>query len=199
MRRLVHQFISDLPEADVTLWARNEVHEGLARWTIGEGPGTRTSDLRRLIAGNRASEWVVIADDDVWLSRGDFATLITRARETDSVLIQPSHARTGSQHSHKVTVAKGDHGVRKVGFVEIGPIVAAHVTIARQLLPEDCGPAGWGLEWYWAGGLGLAHRMAIVDDVQMMHPNPIGRPSDEDLQYLERMRAQFSHVYFPPE
>ena len=83
--------------ADVRLWALDEISSELADQTLGFGPGTRFTNLNKLYNAKPIVEgsWVVLADDDVMFVRGSLTRTISIMRQAGLSLAQPSQSILG--------------------------------------------------------------------------------------------------------
>jgi len=181
------------PGADVRLWALDRPAPALASLTVGEGPGDRFPLLNRALAAPRhPAAWVVLADDDVAVTRGSVAGLVDRCRGAAVDLAQPAHDRR-SHVSHDLTRRRPALVAREVGYVEQGPLVVLSPRAQTRLLPlpEDVG-MGWGIEYRWSAARRDGLRLAIVDAVAMRHLAPAATGYDIDAARAvgRRLRAE---------
>ena len=92
VRALLIQVGSD---ADVRLWAFDDVVPELADRTVGCGSGTRFANLNKLYNSKPVDPraWVMVADDDTFFVRGDLASMVTLMQRAEFSLAQPGQAR----------------------------------------------------------------------------------------------------------
>jgi hypothetical protein len=175
------------PQAEIHLWALDEITSELAAWTVGQGPGTRFELLNRLLVRDTPA-WGLVADDDVRFVRGDAATFVRLARQLALDISQPAHA-LGSHVSHTFTRPTPLCAARITSFVEIGPVVALSPAALSHVLPFPEEGMGWGTEAAWSE---LQHsaglQLGIVDAVRLRHIGAIGAQysSEEAFVALER-------------
>ena len=158
-------------DADIRLWALDEVAPDIADMTLGCGPGGRFDHLNWLYAARPVTEgaWVVVADDDVIFVRGDIPETIAAMKLAGFNLAQPGQSLIG-YWTQLFNVGRPFTKASDTNSVEIGPIFVADAAISHEILPfpENTG-MGWGVEadWYQAKAKGF--RIGIVDSCRMMH------------------------------
>jgi hypothetical protein len=174
---------------DVALWSLDDVPASLEEATRGRGPGSRLQLLNRLLEHARGlPRWVVLCDDDVGFVRGDVVRLVSESEAAGFGLSQPAHAE-GSHVSHGHTRAVARSRARSVPFIEAGPVSVLSPTWCGRVLPlPEWRGMGWGLELEWMDLRDEGCILGIVDRVQYLHLDPIGRTYDESAE-RERMRA----------
>ena len=166
-----HTLVEDALRAGLEprLWALDTPVSALTRWTVGTGPGLRQELLNRLVP-DASDGWVVFADDDIVIRDGSLALLLTIATRIGLDLAQPGHDAR-SRASTEFVRARPRVGVRRTGFVEIGPLLALDARARDALLPLDESLGmGWGQDYLWArvvDGDGLT--AGIVDAVRIRH------------------------------
>lgn len=161
-------------QADVYLWALDEVATDLAPHTVGTGPGERLELLNRLLGGARPTGAVVVCDDDVSFSRGSLRRLLELSWVFGLDVAQPAHAR-GSHHSHRITRVWPGAIARLTRFVEVGPIVVVAARARAQVIPFPVEYGmGWGLDVVWSDLVDEGLRLGIVDEVRIMHHGAVG-------------------------
>lgn len=172
VRILARQFAA----ADLRVWAIDGPVEELRPHTVGTGPGQKFELLNRLLASSPVPDdhWIVVADDDVVISRGTGQELIRVGDRARFDLFQPGHSLS-SLYVHTFLV--GRPGVRAdlVTFVEIGPLFVVAPTKRAAFLPfpDDVG-MGYGLELQWWGEQSAGARLGLVSQCLMTHLNPVG-------------------------
>lgn len=184
----VQRFLERHPGARAALWALDEAHPTLRALTVGEGGGTRFALQNRLVEALAPAddEWLVMADDDVLMQRGDLVQTAALAERLGFDLCQPSHAH-GSHISWRTTRRRPLKVARTTRWVEIGPVVLFDRAARERVLPFPEQGMGWGVEAEWA-----AHRelgMGIVDAFRMRHLVPSQKSydtSDEQRDLEER-------------
>lgn len=166
------------PHGRAFLWCLDEaVPDSLSDCTVGWGPGTRWELLNRLVtsAGDEvgADDWIVVADDDVYFSRGDILRLVTTAARAGFDLAQPAHAFL-STHTYTFNNGRRFSRARLVGFVEIGPLFVVGPRFRDRFIPfpEDDG-MGWGTEIHWSAERRLGARLGLVDSCRIVHCGPV--------------------------
>jgi hypothetical protein len=174
---------------DVALWSLDEAPATLDASTRGRGPGLRLQLLNRLVEPFRGVQrWIVLCDDDVEFVRGDVVGLVSESEAAGFGLAQPAHAE-GSHVSHGQTRAAARSRARAVSFIEAGPVSVISPTWCERVLPlPEWRGMGWGLELEWMDLREEGCILGIVDRVQYLHLDPIGRTYDESAE-RERMRA----------
>jgi hypothetical protein len=178
-------------DAQMLVWALDNVAPELAPWTVGHGPGLRIELLNRLYAHLPADfgGWLVLADDDVVLSMGTLAQAVELAGLAGFGLCQPAHDRN-SRRSHRINEAHAMSVARLTTFVEVGPIVLISPQWRNRVLPMPetygMGP-GLESEWMRLGDKGC--RLGVLDAVRVSH---LGIPGSEyDLeQSVAAFRAE---------
>ena len=175
-----------LPDANVSLWALDRPDPVLRAWTVGSGPGTRTTLLNRLWEGVRRSvasdALVIIIDDDVAISSRQLDLYLRACRAAGLDLAQPAHLAR-SYTSWPFVRQRLNTYVRLTRFVEQGPLITLSRAAAELLLPlpEELG-MGWGLEAVWARKAAKGLRLGIVDAAAMRHLTPVSRAYARDEQ-----------------
>jgi hypothetical protein len=175
---------------DVRLWALDEVHDDLKAWTTGSGPGAKYELINRLVEGVNESHYVIVADDDIVIARGDIQKLIGIGRRAHLDLFQASHA-WGSFNTYPITSRRFLSVARETTFVEIGPLfVVAPEWRGRFLpFPDDIG-MGWGLEIFWYEIQRQGCRFGVVDAVSLLHLQaPGGTYASDGAEQLRLERA----------
>src|SRR5689334_22505303 len=91
------------------------------RWDLATRPGEKFDLLHQLILAHppEENEWIVIADDDVVLSRGDLRRFVAISARLGFDLAQPAHDRRGFVN-YGLTVSRIGVRARQTTFVEIG-------------------------------------------------------------------------------
>jgi hypothetical protein len=185
------------------LWALDEPVPELREATAGSGPGPRTELLNRLASwvDPRADEYVVIADDDIAVTRGGLDELLRMASRARLGLAQPAHDWK-SFSSHDITVGHPWSAVRHTGFVEIGPVLVISPEWRDRVLPlpTEYG-MGWGLDFVWQDLEQHGCRLGIVDTVRVRHLHPPGDTYDDDAERarLDQMLAEHGLTSVVPE
>lgn len=193
-------WIADLltgSSGSAALWALDEEHPSLAGETMGSGRGLRFALLNRLLASLTppAHAWVVLADDDVRLTRGTLDDLVRIAADGAFDLSQPAHDRASFVNWGSTRHALGSTA-RLTRYVEQGPLVVIGPRARPRVLPlpEDLG-MGWGIEAVWAAQRDL--RLGIVDAVLARHLHPVspgGYDVDEQWDQATRLLETIGHL-----
>ena len=165
------------------LWALDEAHPELARWTVGVGAGSRQALLNRLLRAAPDEGWIVLADDDVRGRTGWVREFLVASDAAGFGIAQPAH-EWRSAASTSFVFALPLAWARTTGFVEVGPFVAIAPTARHALLPLDESLGmGWGQDYLWARACREAGiTMAIVDAVRMRHAGSV-TAYDRDAAY----------------
>jgi hypothetical protein len=168
---IVGEFLSAHPGARVALWALDEIHPTLRAETVGQGGGTRFALHNRLAQtlAPEEDEWLVMADDDVLIDRGDLTKVAAIAERLGLNLCQPAHAH-GSFVSWPTTRRQPLKVARTTRWVEIGPIVLFDRDARERVLPFPEAGMGWGVDAEWAAHQDL--RLGIIDAIRMRHLVP---------------------------
>lgn len=176
-------------QTDVRLWALDEIPEHLAPSTVGSGRGSKFELIRRLASGREIPKdsWVVVADDDVFLSRGSVTKLLERCKAGGIDIGQPAHS-LASFRNHLITVMRPWSAWRRTGFVEIGPLFVVAPGRFETVIPPDTDGMGWGLEFYWHSLIRDGVRLGIVDTCHIMHCGPTGADYSMEAALSELMR-----------
>lgn len=157
--------------AEIRLWALDEIAPRLLKWTVGCGPGLRFSNLNRLYVARPITEgaWVVIADDDFMFVKGDMVTTIRMMKRADFSLAQPGQSLWG-WWSVLFNVARPFMNARDTNYVEQGPLVIADPTFAKKIFPlPESEDMGWGIEAEWFRFKVGSLRMGIIDASHVVH------------------------------
>lgn len=157
----------------IGLWALDELAPELSEVTLGVGAGRKFPLINALLeqlTGSTAD--LVVADDDVVLTRGRLTDLLAVMHAGDLGICQPAHAAS-SHVSHGITRARRTTRARWTTYVEIGPIFAVSSAWRSRVtpFPEEFG-MGWGIELLWYDLQAQGCRLGVVDDVQVRHLQP---------------------------
>ena len=187
---------------DVSLWALDQVHPSLARYSLGAGKSPKFPLLNRLIRERDLLQydWVVVADDDVVFDIGSLAAFLWTAEKAGLTLAQPAHA-LGSFSNHEITLWKPHTMARLTTFVEIGPLFAIRRDYFEKPapFPERSG-MGWGLDVEWSDLQSSGARLGIIDWVTLRHLCPAGTNYDmtqEEKHLREALQVRGHEVHFP--
>lgn len=155
----------------MALWAIDGPAPGLARWTVGEGPGARSDLLNSLLARASLTDdcYVIVSDDDVRLTKGCLSDLLRIVRHVGLDLAQPAHSLASSAN-HAVTRWEPLSLYRLTALVEIGPLFVVAPRFRSRILPfpEDSG-MGWGVDLIWSSLRREGCRLGVVDAIPMTH------------------------------
>jgi hypothetical protein len=165
---LLRQVTSD---ADIRLWALDEVAPELAAHTVGSGPGSRFSNLNKLYAAHPIADgsWVVLADDDVLFVKGSLTRIISIMKEAGLSLAQPGQSILGWWTS-SFNVARPFLVARDSNYVEQGPLLVLEPQFAKLILPlPDDNDMGWGIEAEWYRVKEGRYRIGIIDECRVVH------------------------------
>jgi len=186
---LVQAFLREVkPDADVRLWALDEVAPALAGKTVGCGPGTRFVNLNRLFNARPIEEgsFVVVADDDALFIRGGLTKTISLMKRAGFALAQPSQSILG-WWTTLFNVARPLLVARDTNFVEIGPVFIVDPLFAKHILPfSEDNDMGWGIEAEWYRAKEGRFRIGIIDDCRIVHwsRNATAYPAGPELEIM---------------
>lgn len=128
-------------------------------------------DHAELISGY---ERVWLPDDDLRCACDDVNRLFEIFEREKLELAQPS-LRPDSYISHMVTVHNPRFHLRYTNFIEVMAPCFTRESLAKLLPTFNDSLSGWGLDYAWSQLLGPAgERVAIIDDVQVLHTRPVG-------------------------
>ena len=123
-----------------------------------------------------AYDYIALPDDDLMLSWRDWNETFATCREYRLDLAQPALSPTGFV-THPITARDKRHALRYVSFVE--SMIPVFSREAMRLCIPTLGQTveGYGLDNIWPkliGGAGARDRIAILDDIHVVHTRPIG-------------------------
>jgi hypothetical protein len=119
-------------------------------------------------------DWMLIVDDDVVVPKGFLDRLLYFAHTHDLKLVQPAH-RFLSYSTFAITERHWASLVRRVGFIEIGPVTLLHRNTFHELIPFPNLRWAWGIDVFWAQmAKRNGWRMGIVDASPIRHLRPVG-------------------------
>lgn len=172
--RLVQSLLREVSsEADVRLWAFDEIAPELRGQTVGCGPGTRFENFNFLYRSSSVEEgaWVVLADDDALFVKGSLTETIRIMIRAGFSLAQPSQSVMGWWTS-LFNVSRPFSFARDTNYVEQGPIVIIESSFAKEILPlpEDK-DMGWGIEAEWYKAKQGRFRFGVIDACRVAHWN----------------------------
>jgi hypothetical protein len=157
--------------AEVRLWALDQVAPELSDRTLGCGAGLRFSHLNWLYDAKPVQDgsWLVMADDDFLFVKGGLRETIHIMQRAGLVLAQPGQSLLG-WWSSLFNVARPLIIARDTNYVEQGPILIADPTFVNELfpLPED-NDMGWGIEATWFRLKEGRCRIGVVDACRIVH------------------------------
>jgi len=168
VKALLHQVP---PNADIRLWALDEIAPELAGQTLGFGNGTRFSNFNKLYSIRPIMEgsWVVLVDDDVLFVKGNLNRTINVMERAELSLAQPSQSIIGWWTS-LFNVGRPLVIARDTNFVEQGPLFIVDPSFAEVILPfSDESDMGWGIEAQWYRAKEGRFRIGIIDDCRIVH------------------------------
>ncbi len=158
-------------EAEVRLWALDEVAPELADRTYGCGLGRRFVHFNTMYHAEaiKPGSWVTLVDDDVFFTKGCLMGMIELMRVAGFSLAQPSQSWAG-WWTDLFSVARPLVRARDTNCVEQGPLLVADPLFSKLILPlpED-DDMGWGIEAEWYRVKEDRFRIGIIDDCRIMH------------------------------
>lgn len=124
------------------------------------------------LIGGYARVW--LPDDDLRCACADVNRLFDVFEREKLELAQPS-LRPDSYVSHMVTLHNPRFQLRFTNFVEVMAPCFTRESLEKLLPTFNESMSGWGLDYAWPRILGSAgERVAIIDDVQVLHTRPVG-------------------------
>jgi hypothetical protein len=155
---------------EIRLWAVDGPDPDMARYTVGQGPGSRPLLLNNLFAGVDPASWLVICDDDTqFVYPWSVATFLTVCARFGFDLAQPAHAWNSYLWS-EFHVQRPGLIARDTNFVEAGPIVAVSPRIRPLVTPfPTTTEKGWGTDITWSDHLADGYRLGMVDGIAFEH------------------------------
>lgn len=164
--------LEQLPSnADVRLWALDEVAQELAAATVGVGPGSRFSNLNKLYYSRpiHPGAWVVLSDDDAIFVKGTLCNTVKIMTGAGFSLAQPCHSILGWWTS-LFNIGRPLLKARDTNYVEQGPVLIADSSFSKSMFPlPDDGDMGWGVEAEWYGMKPHHFRFGVVDCCRIVH------------------------------
>ncbi len=193
--QLVRAFLRHVKsDADVRLWALDEIAPELSSQTVGCGPGTRFVNLNRLYNAKPIAEgsFVVVADDDALFVRGGLTKTISLMKRAGFALAQPGQSILG-WWTTLFNVSRPLLVARDTNFVEMGPVVIADPLFAKHILPfREDDDMGWGIEAEWYRAKEGRFRIGIIDDCRVVHwsRNATAYPAGPELQIMRERLSE---------
>ena len=143
--------------------------------------GSKFEGLDRLV-GHDGFLWeydyVWFPDDDLLIDGIDINLMFALARRFDLALAQPSLA-AGCFVNHRITEQQTDCRLRFTSFVEIMAPLFAREALAVVAPSFGLNRSGYGLDHLWPALLGApVNRIAVIDEVAMVHTRPMGANYD---------------------
>lgn len=139
-------------------------------WPLDERPGRKFDLLDRMLRERppEPEEWLVVADDDIRLVRGDVGRFVAIAAAAGFDLAQPGQDRRGFA-TYGVTVSKPLTRARLTSFVTAGPLFAVSPGWRERIVATFPGSGmGWALPRIWRS-LAPRPRLGVIDEVRMRH------------------------------
>jgi hypothetical protein len=117
---------------------------------------------------------LVIADDDISISRGSLDRLLRAAMTCEFGIAQPAHDWT-SQYSYAINRQRPFLLARQTTFVEPGPLFVVTQPWIEHVMPfpENFG-MGWGIWILWMKLQPKGCKLGIIDCVTVNHGSSIG-------------------------
>lgn len=170
---LVRELIAQLPEGSSCHLhcLEDDVPAELTSYTRAHGPGPRMQLLQHLIDNHppRPGDYLMIVDDDVTLDRSQLARFVALCQAGRLDIAQPAHSRR-SIYSYSFNRVRGFVTARRVGYVEVGPLVLFSPAAQRLVLPFPAeARMGWGVDVAWTALRRQGLTLGIVDATPMTH------------------------------
>lgn len=170
------------------LWALDHPHPALAQRTLGHGLNGRLELLNKLLEATPPG-WVVLADDDVRITRGTLDRAVALAAAAGFDLAQPSHDGR-SFLNYAVTRRRWPLLARETRFVEQGPCLILSPGGRASVTPFPAGEGmGWGIEALWGSRPSL--RLGVLDAIAMRHLQPVVAAGNYDIGAEGERAARF--------
>jgi hypothetical protein len=138
-------------------------------------PVGKFDNINRAIANHDLTnyDWLLIVDDDIVVPDGFLDLLLYFAHDHDLKVSAPAH-KFLSYKSYTITERHWASLVRRVGFVESGPVTLLHKDTFRDLTPFPSLRWAWGIDLSWAQ---IAKRrgwkMGMIDAIPIRHLRPV--------------------------
>ncbi len=176
----------------IVLWALDNPLAELAAYTVGCGPGPRMDLLNRLWQTAKADGCyqLIIADDDIYFTRGSLEQLLGAAIVCEFGIAQPAHDWT-SNYSYPINRTRPFLLARHSTFVEPGPLIVVTQPWVDQVMPfpKNFG-MGWGIWLLWQKLQSKGCKLGIIDCVTVNHPSPVAAEYTSDLHVeYSRLRS----------
>lgn len=122
-------------------------------------------------------EYIWLPDDDLAISGDDITVFFSLCKKYGLALAQPSLTENSFVY-HAITVHNPRYLLRFTNYVEMMAPCFSREALERCLNTFGENLSGWGQDHIWARLLcPQAHRLAVVDAVQMKHTRPFGGPN----------------------
>lgn len=192
--RIVRKLLSQIDSnADVRLWALDEIVPELADRTLGCGPGTRFSLINGLYSAKTIKEdsWVAISDDDIFFSKGGLTRTIMMAKRAGFSLAQPGQSILG-WWTDTFSISRPMVRARNTNVVAQGPLIIADSEFSKLILPLPEGSdMGWGIEAEWYRLSEARFRIGIIDECRVVHCGEVAHSYATEPE-VERMQKRLS-------
>jgi len=143
--------------------------------------GSKYDGLSRLVEQDGflwEYDYIWFPDDDLLIDGADINLMFALARQFDLALAQPSLA-AGCFVNHRITEQQSDFRLRFTSFVEIMAPLFAREALAVVAPSFGLNQSGYGLDHLWPALLGAPlNRIAVIDEVAMVHTRPMGANYD---------------------
>lgn len=131
---------------------------------------------------------MVLFDDDAVFAAPGRSRFLDFAAAAELHVASPA-IRPGSPASHMHTLARPFRTVRRVDWVEVGPVVGLSPSAVRHVLPFPLDARmGWGIDVDWAvTGREHGWLLGLVDATPVRHLGPVGveYATDEERETLQ--------------
>ncbi|MDX3772603.1 DUF707 domain-containing protein [Chromatiaceae bacterium AAb-1] len=142
-----------------------------------QAKGGKWPEIARIITDNKAliSQYQAIwlPDDDLLINAADINKMFSFMLAFDLDLAQPALSMN-SYFSHSSLLQKKGSVLRLTNFVEVmAPVFSQHALMTLEPTFSQS-PSGWGLDNLWPNLLSPKSKIAIIDDICVVHTRPVG-------------------------
>lgn len=184
---VVSALLNQLPDqADVRLWALDNISPLLVEHTVGQGHGAKFELICRLVEHRPIPEedYLIVADDDVILVDQTIDRFLSIMQDGRIGVAQPCHD-VSSWITHTFVYGRPLRRATLSDFVEIGPLFAISPEwISRVLETFKNAGMGWGIEVRWFALTRQGLRLALADSCRLVHLAEPGTGYDQEVEQL---------------